>query len=82
MKIRTLALAALIAACPLSAALADECADEIAAIDKALAGDQVPQDSRPQIEDMKKQAADLCAAGNTQEGLDVLSEALAMINEQ
>jgi len=63
-----------------SPALADRCAEEIAKIEKALSVQDLSPDIRAQLEDMKKQAEQLCAAGNQQEGLDVTSEAKAMLN--
>jgi len=63
-------------------ALADDCAADIAKIDAALAKKDVKPDDRPQLEDMRNQAVQLCGAGNTQEGLDVTGEAKAMLNIQ
>lgn len=66
-----------------SPALADDCAKDIAKIDQALAKpDAVKPEDRPQLEDMRNQAVQLCGAGNTQEGLDVTGEAKAMLNIQ
>ena len=39
----------------------------------------VPADQRSQVKDMRDQAAKRCGAGNEQEGLDVLTEARAML---
>jgi hypothetical protein len=61
-------------------ALAQSCAGELAAIEKALASEQLSSDVRAQVEDMKKQAEQLCAAGNEQEGLDVMSEVKQILN--
>lgn len=61
-------------------AFADQCEDEVKKIEAALASQDISGDERAQLEDMKKQAAQLCAAGNTQESLDVSSEAKAMLN--
>jgi hypothetical protein len=78
MRLAVLAIA-LLAAAP-SPAFADQCEDDIRKIEAALASQDISKDQRAQLEDMKKQAAQLCAAGNTQEGLDVSSEAKAMLN--
>lgn len=78
MRLALLALALLAAlAAP---AFADQCEDDIKKIEAALASQDISKDQRAQIEDMKRQAAQLCAAGNTQEGLDVSAEAKAMLN--
>ncbi len=61
-------------------ALANECEDEVKKIEAALASKQLSDDERAQAEDMKKQAAQLCAAGNAQESLDVSAEAKAMLD--
>jgi len=61
-------------------ALADNCADDVKKIEAALASTEISSEERAQLEDMKKQAAQLCAAGNTQESLDVSAEAKAMLN--
>lgn len=63
-------------------AFADQCKDDIAKIDKALASQELGPDERAQLEDMRNQAVQLCGAGNTQEGLDVTGEAKAMLNIQ
>lgn len=61
-------------------ALAGQCQDDVAKIDTALASKEIAPDERAQLEDMRNQAAQLCGAGNEQEGLDVTSEAKAMLN--
>lgn len=61
-------------------AFANQCEDEVKKIEAALASQDISGDERAQLEDMKKQAAQLCAAGNAQESLDVSSEAKAMLN--
>jgi hypothetical protein len=61
-------------------AIAGQCEDDLAAVDKAMATAKLNGDQRAQLDDMKKQAKDLCAAGNEEEGLDVLAEAKAMLN--
>jgi hypothetical protein len=63
-----------------SPAFADKCADDIAQIEKALASQDLSPDVRAELEDMKKQAQQLCAAGHKQEGLDVTGEAKALLN--
>ncbi len=60
-------------------ALAGPCQDDLARIDQALASGNVSPEQRSQIEDMRNQAVQLCGAGNEQEGVDVLSEAKAML---
>jgi hypothetical protein len=61
-------------------AFANKCEDEVRKIEAALASKEISGDERAQLEDMKKQAAQLCANGNTQEGLDVAAEAKAMLD--
>lgn len=61
-------------------AAAGQCEDDIAKIETALTTMELSPDERAQIEDMKKQAQELCAAGNEEEGLDVTAEAKAMLN--
>ncbi|MCB1380060.1 MAG: hypothetical protein KDK89_17080 [Alphaproteobacteria bacterium] len=63
-----------------STAFAGQCQDDLALIDKALAERDLAPDERDQIEDMRNQAVQLCGAGNEQEGIDVLSEAKAMLD--
>jgi hypothetical protein len=61
-------------------AFASQCEDDVKKIEAALAASDLSKDQRSQLEDMKKQAEQLCAAGNTQESLDVSAEAKAMLN--
>jgi len=61
-------------------AFADQCQEDIAQIDNALATEELGPDERAQLEDMRNQAVQLCGAGNIQEGLDVTGEAKAMLN--
>ncbi|MGE4253574.1 MAG: hypothetical protein AB7F09_29610 [Parvibaculaceae bacterium] len=75
-----LAAALLFSAVLAAPALADKCQDDVKQIEAALASKQVSGDERAQLEDMKNQAAQLCAAGNVQEGLDVSAEAKAMLD--
>ena len=63
-----------------ASAFANQCEDDVKKIEAALASEQISGDERAELEDMKKQAAQLCAAGNTQESLDVSAEAKAMLN--
>jgi hypothetical protein len=77
---RKVILAAALAATMGIPALAGQCEDDIAKIDKALASMELAPDERAQLEDMREQAQKLCSAGNVQEGLDVASEAKAMLN--
>jgi len=61
-------------------AFANQCEDDVKKIEAALASKEISSEERAQLEDMKKQAAQLCAAGNTQESLDVAAEAKAMLD--
>lgn len=74
------AAALLFSAALAAPAFADKCQDDVKQIEAALASKQVSGDERAQLEDMKNQAAQLCAAGNVQEGLDVSAEAKAMLD--
>ena len=67
-------------AAPAVPAFANQCEDDVKKIEAALASQDISSEARAQLEDMKKQAAQLCAAGNTQESLDVSAEAKAMLN--
>lgn len=77
---RTALFASIFASLLSTAAMAGQCQDDIAKIDKALATKELAPDERAQIEDMRNQAVQLCGAGNEQEGVDVTSEAKAMMN--
>ena len=77
---RFVLLAAALLASTAIPALANKCEDDVKKIEAALASNELSSDERAQLEDMKKQAAQLCAAGNTQESLDVSAEAKAMLN--
>lgn len=77
---KTAILAAAFAAALGAPAFAGQCEDDIAKIDKALAAMELAPDERAQLADMREQAQKLCSAGNVQEGLDVASEAKAMLN--
>jgi hypothetical protein len=78
MKSFALSLALTVAAA--APAWAGQCERDVAKIDAALASDQINPDDRAQLEDMRNQAVQLCGAGNEQEGLDVTSEAKAMLS--
>lgn len=80
--IRIATIATIFATLLSAPAFADQCADDIAKIDKALTSQELGPDERAQLEDMRNQAVQLCGAGNTQEGLDVTGEAKAMLNIQ
>lgn len=60
-------------------ALAGPCEDGLKKLDEALQSDQISPDVKSQAEDMRGQAEQLCAAGNEEEGADVLSEAAALL---
>ncbi len=74
--------AAALAAFVATPAFADDCKDDIAKLDAALASDSLAPDQKAELEDMRNQAVQLCGAGNTQEGLDVTGEAKARFNIQ
>jgi hypothetical protein len=65
-----------------SSGWAQSCADNLKAFDAALAAAALEPDAKAQLQDMRAQAADLCAAGNDEEANDVLSEANAMLGNQ
>lgn len=73
-------LAAIVATVVSTPAMAGQCQDDVAKIDKALETKELAPDERAQLEDMRNQAVQLCGAGNEQEGMDVTSEAKAMLN--
>jgi hypothetical protein len=62
--------------------LADSCGEELAKIDSAISGATLAPDVKAQLQDMRNQAAELCSSGNAEEGLDVLSEATAILGGQ
>lgn len=76
---KTLLFAALLISLAPAVAFAGQCQDDIAKIDKALATKDLPAEQKTQAEDMRNQAVQLCGAGNEQEGLDVTSEAKALL---
>ena len=61
------------------AVLAGLCDDDLKKIDKALTNHDIEPDQRAQVVDMRNQAVQLCGAENEQEGVDVLTEAKAML---
>lgn len=63
-----------------SLALSASCQDDLKKVDTALASAELNPEQRAQAEDMRNQAVQLCGAGNEQEGVDVLTEAKAMLN--
>ena len=80
MACKAAALALILAGSFSSQALAGQCEADIAKIDQALDGMELAPDERAQVQDMRAQAAQLCNAGSEQEGLDVTTEAKAMLN--
>lgn len=65
-----------------AAALAGSCAEDVKALDAALATAQLEPDVKAQLQDMRNQADKLCAAGNEEEAADVLSEAASILEGQ
>ncbi len=59
--------------------MAAGCDADLKKIDAALAKDGVPADVKAQANDMRTQAADLCAAGNAEEAADVIAEAKSLL---
>jgi hypothetical protein len=76
---KALALALALIAATSGLAVAGLCQDELKKVDAALASQELPPEQRAQAEDMRNQALQLCGAGNEQEGVDVLTEAKAML---
>ena len=76
MKILTAAAFLMLSA---SASLAGPCDDEVKKVTKALETTEIAADQKAQAADIAKQAAELCKAGNEQEGLDMLAEAKSML---
>jgi hypothetical protein len=60
-------------------AAAGECDADLKVIDDALAKKELADDERAQLEDMRSQAQALCDGGNTDEGLELLSEAKGIL---
>lgn len=61
-------------------ALAGQCQDDLKKIDRALKSETITPGQKAEVKDMRAQGADLCKAGNEQDGVDVLTEAKAMLN--
>jgi hypothetical protein len=61
-------------------ALAQSCTEDLAAIDQALGTTDIDPEQKAQAEDMRKQAQDLCAAGNEEEAMDVIAETKALLD--
>lgn len=79
---RSLVLALVLLMTSATLSWASSCADNLKAFDAALAAAQLEPDVKAQLQDMRAQAASLCAAGNEEEANDVLSEASAMLGDQ
>jgi hypothetical protein len=60
-------------------AAAGECDADLKVIEDALAKKELADDERAQLEDMRSQAQALCDGGNTDEGLELLSEAKGIL---
>jgi hypothetical protein len=56
-----------------------KCDADLKVVDEALSKTQLADDERDQIEDMRSQAQALCDSGNTDEGLELLSEAKGIL---
>jgi hypothetical protein len=56
-----------------------ECDADLKVVDEALSKKQLADDERDQLQDMRSQAQALCDSGNTDEGLELLSEAKGML---
>jgi hypothetical protein len=78
--IKSLALAAVFTVALGLPAFADQCQDDIAKIDAAMAKAQLDADVKTQLTDLREQAVQLCGAGNEQEGLDVTAQAKTILN--
>jgi hypothetical protein len=63
----------------ISPAMADQCADDVALLDKALSNDTLASDVKAQAKDIRNQADQLCKAGNTEEGLAQAAEAKVLL---
>jgi hypothetical protein len=60
-------------------ALADQCQDDVAKLDKAIATQELDADVKAQAEDLRNNAVQLCGAGNVEEGTQVTAEAKALL---
>ena len=61
-------------------ALAGPCQTDIAKIDAALSKAKLDKDQKQEVMDLREQAAQLCGAGNDQQGLDVTAQAKQILN--
>jgi hypothetical protein len=77
--IRKLCAATLVLGLFTAPAFADQCQDDVAKIDAAIAAEGLAADVKAQAEDMRNNAVQLCGAGNTDEGLAVTAEAKALL---
>jgi hypothetical protein len=59
--------------------LADQCQDDVAKLDQAIASQELDADVKAQAEDLRNNAVQLCGAGNTEEGTQVTAEAKALL---
>jgi hypothetical protein len=75
----TLFATALILTSLSGAALADDCQNDVAKLDAALAQEGLAADVKQQAEDLRNNAVQLCGAGNTEEGLAVTAEAKVLL---
>ncbi len=78
--IKTFSLAAAFTLAIALPVFADQCQDDIAKIDTALASASLDADVKTEVNDLREQAVQLCGAGNSKEGLDVTAEAKAKLN--
>jgi hypothetical protein len=77
--IRKFAAATLVLASISFPALADDCQNDVAKIDTALAQEGLAADVKQQAEDLRNNAVQLCGAGNLDEGLAVTAEAKVLL---
>ena len=77
--IRTTFATALILTALTGVALADDCQNDVAKLDAALAKEDLAADVKLQAEDLRNNAVQLCGAGNTEEGLAVTAEAKSLL---
>lgn len=80
--IRSFAAATLVFGLLAAPAFADQCQDDVAKIDAAIAKDTLDADVKTQAEDLRNNAVQLCGAGNTDEGLAVTAEAKALLGTE
>ncbi len=78
--IRNIAAATLVLGFFAAPAFADQCQDDIATIDAAIAAEGLDADVKAQAEDLRNNAVQLCGAGNFDEGMAVTSEAKALLS--